>query len=376
MIKHTGICHKIHASVRVTTQTQVQNSPIQAQANHWHQLLQAHILHQSGISTTPIKPLAQVPNEFDVIYDWQLSPLPQSFESQNQSHNGQSQNAQNQGRQPQHNIDLNQYLQKNIRIEWAEQIFCVSCGKKTKKSYAQGHCYLCFKRSAGCDLCMMKPETCHFHLNTCRDEDWAHRVCFQPHIVYLAYSSHVKVGITRLSQVPTRWLDQGASMALPIVVTSSRRMAGMVESHFKNFVSDKTDWRAMLKNGVPKNRQPKQADLFADTFSETPSDKALPEDDNPLLIARKSLFAHKKELQATLNQPHLQNDGITFLDDFQPIYINYPMMNPPKKIKSLNLDKTPNISGQLLGIKGQYLIMDTGVINIRKYNGYHLTVSL
>jgi hypothetical protein len=62
----------------------------------------------------------------------------------------------------------------------------------------------------------MKPETCHYHLGTCREPDWAQNHCFRPHIVYLANSSGVKVGITRKTQIPTRWLDQGASQALPI----------------------------------------------------------------------------------------------------------------------------------------------------------------
>ena len=52
----------------------------------------------------------------------------------------------------------------------------------------------------------------------------------------------------------------------------------------------------------------------------------------------------------------------------------YPVEQYPEKVKSHNLDKTPVIRGKLQGIKGQYLILDTGVINIRKYSGYELRI--
>ncbi|KAF5276421.1 hypothetical protein FQR65_LT16314 [Abscondita terminalis] len=127
-------------------------------------------------------------------------------------------------------IELPFSLGQEIEIEATGNIYCVSCGAKTPKSYSQGHCFKCMKTKASCDMCIMKPETCHYHLGTCREDDFAHEVCFQPHIVYLANSSALKVGITRLGQMPTRWLDQGATQALPIMK-----------------VADKTDWRKLLK---------------------------------------------------------------------------------------------------------------------------------
>jgi hypothetical protein len=47
----------------------------------------------------------------------------------------------------------------------------------------------------------------------------------------------------------------------------------------------------------------------------------------------------------------------------------------PTKVVSLNFDKTPVISGVLEGIKGQYLLLDVGVLNIRKFSSYNLTLS-
>ena len=144
-------------------------------------------------------------------------------------------------------IDLPFRLGEEIEIEATGNIHCVSCGVKTPKSYSQGHCFKCFKTKAACDMCIMKPETCHYHLGTCREDSFAHEVCFQPHIVYLANSSALKVGITRLGQMPTRWLDQGATQALPIMQVGSRRLSGQLEIMFGSQVADKTDWRKLLK---------------------------------------------------------------------------------------------------------------------------------
>ena len=138
-------------------------------------------------------------------------------------------------------------LGQEIELEATGNIYCVSCGSKTPKSYSQGHCFKCMKTKASCDMCIMKPETCHYHLGTCREESFAREVCFQPHIVYLANSSALKVGITRLGQMPTRWLDQGATQALPIMKVGSRRLSGQLEVMFGTQVADKTDWRKLLK---------------------------------------------------------------------------------------------------------------------------------
>lgn len=197
----------------------------------------------------------------------------------------------------------------------------------------------------------MKPETCHYHLGTCREDSFAHDVCFQPHIVYLANSSALKVGITRLGQMPTRWLDQGATQALPIMKVGSRRLSGQLEIMFGTQVADKTDWRKLLKGE-------------ADPIDLIGIREQLLEEFAPKIQIIRDEFSQKLEF----------NEGIEVLENEKPRQFIYPVEQYPEKVKSHNLDKTPIVRGKLHGIKGQYLIMDTGVINIRKYTGYELKV--
>ncbi|MFU8928154.1 DUF2797 domain-containing protein [Acinetobacter puyangensis] len=243
----------------------------------------------------------------------------------------------------QFNTDLMHLIGENIQLEWTGRIFCVSCGAKTPKSYSQGHCFKCFKTKAECDMCILKPETCHYHLGTCREESFAQNVCFQPHIVYLANSSALKVGITRIVNMPTRWLDQGATQALPIMKVDSRRMSGYVEVLLAEMISDKTDWRKLLKGEAEPLDLQEEKEQLLDQFH--------------------------MELAGLANE--FPDDELNFLDA-EPHEFIYPVNQYPVKITSHNLDKTPIIQGKLQGIKGQYLIMDTGVINIRKYSGYEL----
>ena len=248
-------------------------------------------------------------------------------------------------------IDLPFVLGQDIELEWSGQIYCISCGSKTPKSYSQGHCFKCFKTKASCDMCIMKPETCHYHLGTCREEQFAQEVCFQPHIVYLANSSALKVGITRLGQMPTRWLDQGATQALPIMKVGSRRLSGQLETMFAEQVADKTDWRKLLKGEAPSLDLPQLRDQLLDDFA-------------PHIAQIRDEFSLSLDF----------NENVEILETEQPREFIYPVAKYPEKIKSHNLDKTPKIRGKLQGIKGQYLMLDTGVINIRKYTGYQLTI--
>lgn len=240
-------------------------------------------------------------------------------------------------------LPLNALLGQRIGIRYSGAIKCLHCGRKTKKSFAQGYCYPCFTKLPECDSCIMSPEKCHFHLGTCRDPAWGEQFCFQTHIVYLANSSGIKVGITRATQVPTRWIDQGAVQALPILRVDSRLQSGVVEHLFKDQVADKTNWRTMLKGGI------------------APLD---------LKVERDRLLEGSARGLAELEQRF----GLQALQrlDADEVSIEYPVLNYPLKVSSLNLDKTPEISGQLLGIKGQYLILDTGVINLRKYTSYEV----
>lgn len=248
-------------------------------------------------------------------------------------------------------IDLPFVLGQDIELEWSGQIYCISCGSKTPKSYSQGHCFKCFKTKASCDMCIMKPETCHYHLGTCREEKFAQEVCFQPHIVYLANSSALKVGITRLGQMPTRWLDQGATQALPIMKVGSRRLSGQLETMFAEQVADKTDWRKLLKGEAPSLDLPQLRDQLLDDFA-----------------------PHIEQIRDEFSLSLDFNENVEILETEQPREFIYPVAMYPEKIKSHNLDKTPKIRGKLQGIKGQYLMLDTGVINIRKYTGYQLTI--
>nr|WP_298059280.1 DUF2797 domain-containing protein [uncultured Halomonas sp.] len=245
-----------------------------------------------------------------------------------------------------HRVALNERIGQPLSLRWTGAIACTHCGRATKKSFAQGHCYPCFKRLAQCDTCIMKPETCHFFQGTCREPEWGERHCFQPHIVYLANSSGLKVGITRKTQMPTRWLDQGAIQALPILEVDTRQQSGFVEMLFKQQVADRTNWRAMLKGDV------ETLDLSAER------DRLL------------SLLADGLQ---QLRETHGAS-AIRSLD--QPVqHFHYPVSVFPKKVVSHNFDKQPLVEGVLQGVKGQYLILDSGVINLRKFTGYDVQVN-
>ncbi|CAM3130639.1 DUF2797 domain-containing protein [Vibrio rarus] len=241
-------------------------------------------------------------------------------------------------------LDLMPLIGKPLTLTHSGHIHCQECGKKTKKSYSQGFCYPCMSKLAKCDMCIMKPETCHFAQGTCREPKWGEENCFVPHYVYLANTTAIKVGITRHTQIPTRWIDQGANQALPIFKVSSRLQSGLVETALKEFISDKTNWRNMLKG------------------------KAEPID---LKEHAKNLIPQIEHKLAELQLKYGQ-DAIEKLEQ-DVVEIDYPVTEYPSKISSLNFDKTPQLGGILLGIKGQYLYFDTGVINMRKFTSYQIT---
>lgn len=245
-----------------------------------------------------------------------------------------------------HEIPLNDYLGKGLLLEFTGAINCIHCDRQTRKSFNQGYCYPCFTRLAQCDSCIVSPEKCHYAAGTCREPQWGEQHCMIDHFVYLANTSGIKVGITRGSQVPTRWMDQGATQARPIFRVSSRLHSGLVESIFKAHIADRTNWQAMLKGDA------EPVDLEA--------------------LRRQLMDECATELQALVQTHGLQ--AITELPDEADTHINYPVLQYPTKVKSLNPDKTPSVGGTLLGIKGQYLLFDTGVINMRKFGGYQLSL--
>ena len=243
-------------------------------------------------------------------------------------------------------VPVNPFIGQRLRLEYLGAIHCSHCGKRTKTSFSQGYCYPCMTKLAQCDVCIMAPEKCHYDAGTCREPSWGEQFCMTDHVVYLANSSGIKVGITRATQLPTRWLDQGATQALPIVRVATRQQSGLVEDLLRSQVPDRTNWRALLKGDA------EELDLVA---------------------IREQVFDAcadgLRELQGRFGLQAVQP-----LADAEVVQMKYPVEAYPSKIVSFNLDKDPVVEGTLLGIKGQYLIFDTGVINIRKYTAYQLAV--
>lgn len=235
-------------------------------------------------------------------------------------------------------INVNQLLDKKISIQFLGYQ-CLNCGSD-KKIYRQGFCYDCFFEIPQAADWIMHPELSTAHLDKeDRDLEFEKRVQLQPHVVYLANSSNVKVGVTRKSQIPTRWIDQGAHEAIEIVEVPNRYLAGITEVALKGHVSDKTNWRTMLKNEIK---------------------------DEDLVVWRDKLKAFIPE-EAT--EYFIENNSETHLD--------FPVLKYPTKLNSLNLDKSPHYEGVLKGIKGQYLIFDDHtVFNVRGSEGYVVSISI
>ena len=149
-------------------------------------------------------------------------------------------------------INLKPFIGQTLTLTHTGNIFCCSCGKKTRKSYSQGHCFVCMKKLASCDMCIKKPETCHYDQGTCREPSWGEKNCMVDHYVYLSNTSGVKVGITRHTQILTRWIDQGATQGLPIFKVRTRHISGLIEVEIAKHIADKTNWRTLLKqDGEP-----------------------------------------------------------------------------------------------------------------------------
>ena len=243
---------------------------------------------------------------------------------------------------------LNESLGQSIRLSFTGAIHCVACDRLTKKSFNQGYCFPCLRKLAACDSCIVSPEKCHLAEGTCREPDWAETHCQVPHIVYLSNTSSVKVGITRETQIPTRWIDQGATQAKPIARVQTRHQSGLLEVLCAQYVGDRTAWQTMLKgNGEPQD----------------------------LEAIRQKVMASCREGIADLQLQHGES-AFELLEDAPETEIEYPVLNWPEKVKAHNFDKQPVVEGTLMGIKGQYLMLDTGVLNIRKFGGYEVEIKV
>ncbi|WP_299526502.1 DUF2797 domain-containing protein [Winogradskyella sp.] len=234
-------------------------------------------------------------------------------------------------------IHMNQLLNKSIKLKKIGEECLCGLGRAV---YRQGFCKSCFFEKPEAGEWIMRPELSKAHLGIeDRDLEYEKRVQLQPHIVYLANSSNVKVGVTRKSQVPTRWIDQGAHEAIEIVEVPNRYLAGITEVALKDHVADKTNWRKMLKNDI------EDADLLE----------------------------WRSNLQGFI--PEEVKDY--FIENNTETHLQFPVEQYPEKPNSLNLRKLIEYSGKLVGIKGQYLIFeDNTVFNIRANEGLVVELSV
>lgn len=235
---------------------------------------------------------------------------------------------------------LTPHVGRPLRLRFLGEIRCTLCGRATKSTFGDGACFPCSQSRPETDICIVRPELCHHGQpdHPCRDEAFAQSQCFQPHVLYVSLTSGLKVGITRRVNLPSRWIDQGAVVAVPLAVLPDRRSVGLLEKRLSDEgFADKTHWTRMLK-GDPAE------------------DELLPFADR--VVAR------------------LESWGAPVLAPAERTIVRfrYPVLEWPQKVTSFNLDKSPEAGGILQGIKGQYLIFDAGVINLRKYAGYRVQV--
>lgn len=236
-------------------------------------------------------------------------------------------------------ISLNELLGKSISIKATGVKECIHCSRSINKTFNQGFCFPCAQSLARCDICIIKPEKCHFDKGTCREPEWGEKNCMIPHVIYLANTSGLKVGITREHQKIVRWVDQGATEAVVMGILPKRLLAGELEVSLAKLIDDKTNWRKLLKGEVSDISLLDELDIFYENV--------------PRKFEQYLLDPRKLEVK-------------TF---------NYPVLKFLEKATTHNLDKNPEISGELKGIKGQYLFFDKSAINIRKYQGYEVEVN-
>lgn len=239
---------------------------------------------------------------------------------------------------PDGTIRMNDLLGHEVALRFLGEIHCKACGALTRKSFAQGFCYNCFLTSPEAEECVLNPEKCRAHLGVARDMAYSRSHCLIPHYVYLSVTSGLKVGVTRHTQIPTRWIDQGAVQALILAETPNRHIAGLMEVFLKQHYSDKTQWRTMLESN---------GSLAMD------------------LLAEKSRAASL--LPAAMQRLVTNHEEVT--------HIEYPVLRYPEKPRNVDLQKEGAVSGVLQGIKGQYWMVGDVVVNIRRHTGFGVAFS-
>ncbi|MFT6746140.1 MAG: hypothetical protein ACJAZ2_000478 [Glaciecola sp.] len=239
-----------------------------------------------------------------------------------------------------HPLVMNDLIGKEITLSHTNNKYCSICGNNVKKFFGQGFCYPCFIKAPENSECIIRPELCRGHEGEGRDPDWEVQNHVQAHVVYLALTSAAKVGVTRKVSTVSRWIDQGAWKAVVLAEVPNRYLAGKLEVALKAHMSDKTNWRKMLKNEM--NFSFDLAAFKNDILNLVPDD---------------------------LKQYIVEGEEV--------LEINFPVKEYPLKVVSCNFDKTPEISGTLKGIRGQYLFFEEGkVLNVRKFSGYEVELSV
>ena len=234
---------------------------------------------------------------------------------------------------------LNKYIGELIQIKFNDEIRCINCKNKIKKTYMQGYCYPCFISLPQTEDCVFKPHLCKAHLGEARDMVWAKNNCLVSTYVYLSLTSNLKVGVTRHSHIPSRWIDQGAHYAIRFAKTPNRYLAGLIELEISKYISDRTQWRKMILGQY---------------------------DELDLINKKNDLHEY---LPSNLDKYYLNNENI--------VELKYPIIINLEKIKSFNIEKFKSIKKKLIGIKGQYLMFDDShVLNVRKYTGYNFTIKV
>jgi len=234
-------------------------------------------------------------------------------------------------------VELNQFLDQKVKIDFV-RTECLNC-HASKTIFRQGFCQTCFFEIPLAGDWVMRPELSKAHLGQeDRDLEYEKKVQLQPHIIYLALSSHLKVGVTRKTQIPTRWIDQGAHEAMTIIEVPNRYLAGIGEVALKEYFSDKTNWRKMLQNEITPVK-------WEEAFKK--SIECLP----------KELDSYKGTIQS-----------------LEKIF--FPVQYYPSKVNSLNLQKSAVYEGKLIGIKAQYMLFeDQTVFNVRSNEGQRVKLS-
>ena len=231
-------------------------------------------------------------------------------------------------------VPMTPQVGKKMTLRFTGTITCIECGRKIKKTYNQGYCFPCARDLPENAMCSVRPELCEHENGNEADQGFYRKYCAVDHYVYLSVTSGVKVGITRHFNIPDRWIDQGAVRALIIAKVPERLLSGKIEVALSGYMADKTNWRKMLKGEV------EEIDLIQ--------------------MRDQALEWIPRDLR-----------GYALTD--QPVQtFTYPIQSVPAKISSHNLDKVGELTGRLTGIKGQYLIFEKTVINLRKYAGYHI----